>query len=554
MLEALFVAVPVTVTVLALLAFGVALASRPFAVRVGWRYLRSPKRGNVSVITFIAVAGVALGVAALLAVMSITSGFQDEFRTKVLGVNAHVLVLKYGLDFSEYGRVVEQALEMPEVAGAAPFLIQQMMVARGDRISTILVKGVDPEAMPTVLDLPQQIVDGDLEGLRVLGSLPPSRPEDLSRPITASEETDLDRFLLGLQEELGERPGPPAADDDGFIEVDALPETEVVDPEEAGTALAPPTIGDGFVVDDEGLDLPPDELEDQLIAEEQLLFEDEREGSAVVPTGRLPGIVIGAELASNLELSVGDRVSVISPLAGLDSSFFGREPEGPRSFDFRVVGIFQAGFQEYDSRLVYVDLYEAQRFFDHGDSVTGVELRLHDLERSEEIARRLERVLGGGPYHTMDWRELNRNLFTALEIQKVILSLVIATIILVAAFNVIATLIMVVLEKKREIAILKAMGARSGSILLVFMVQGVLIGLVGTLLGLLLGGGVCLYLERFEFPLDPAVYLIDHLPVRTSLLEYVLTVCLALFICMVATVIPSWWAARLLPAEGVRYE
>jgi lipoprotein-releasing system permease protein len=269
----------------------------------------------------------------------------------------------------------------------------------------------------------------------------------------------------------------------------------------------------------------------------------------------LAGIVVGITLAQNLGIRVGDRVKVISPLAGLDTSFFTTsESQTPRSRDFRVTGIFEAGFQEYDTRLVYVDIYEAQAFFDHGDSVTGVEIRLSDIDRAPEISRRLERDLGGGPYHTMDWQELNHNLFTALEIQKVMLSLVIATIIFVAAFNVIATLIMIVLEKKREIAILKAMGARFGGILLIFMVQGLLIGLVGTILGLFLGGGVCWYLERFEFPLDPHVYLIDHLPIRTSLAEFVMTVSIALMICIGATVIPSWWAARLLPADGVRYE
>ncbi|MCA9608236.1 MAG: ABC transporter permease, partial [Myxococcales bacterium] len=187
-------------------------------------------------------------------------------------------------------------------------------------------------------------------------------------------------------------------------------------------------------------------------------------------------------------------------------------------------------------------------------SVTGVEIRLHDLDQAPTVSRRLERVLGGGPYHTMDWQELNHNLFTALEIQKIMLSLVIATIIFVAAFNVVATLIMIVLEKKREIAILKAMGAKSTGVLLIFVVQGLLIGLLGTAIGLVLGGGVCWYLEAYEFPLDPHVYLIDHLPVRTSGAEFVVTVATAIFICIVATIIPSWWAARLLPADGVRHE
>jgi lipoprotein-releasing system permease protein len=179
-------------------------------------------------------------------------------------------------------------------------------------------------------------------------------------------------------------------------------------------------------------------------------------------------------------------------------------------------------------------------------------MSLRDIDKSADVALRLERELGGGPFHTMDWRELNHNLFTALEMQKVMLSLVIATIIFVAAFNVVATLIMIVLEKRREIAILKAMGAKDTAILQVFMVQGAAIGAVGTGLGLLIGGTICGYLNYFRFPLDPKVYLIDHLPIRTSWTEFAWTVLIAIGICITATLIPSLWAARMLPAEGVR--
>ncbi len=202
---------------------------------------------------------------------------------------------------------------------------------------------------------------------------------------------------------------------------------------------------------------------------------------------------------------------------------------------------------------MYADLYEAQRMYGQGDVVTGVEMRLHDLEAAPEMARRLERELGG-PFHTLDWAELNRNLFTALKIQKVTLGLVIATIIFVAAFNVVATLIMVVLEKKREIAILKAMGATDWTILGVFVVQGVVIGVIGTAIGLLLGGALVTYLSVFEFPLDPKVYLIDHLPVVVDGSEFVITALVALAICTLSTIAPSTWAARMLPVDGLRYE
>lgn len=463
----------------------------------------------MSAITFIAVTGVALGVAALLAVMSITSGFQNEFRSKVLGVNAHVLVLKYGLDFREYRDVLAKVGRLPEVSGAAPFEIDEMMLAKGDRLAGVLVKGVDPELMPSVLDLPSQIIAGDLRGLRLPGSRPPV--DDSAAPASAPEvaPAPVDSAL-------------PAIDVPSLAEMQAL-------------------------LDAEGPSLPSDQLEQELFA---------ASGNEAVTTASLPGLVVGATLAENLGLEVGDRVQLVSPLAGLEATFGGpsRRRTSTPSREFRVIAIFEAGFQEYDTRLVYTDLYEAQALANRGDTVTGVEMRLTDLERAPAVASEVERILGTGPYHTLDWQELNHNLFTALEIQKVMLSLVIATIIFVAAFTVIATLIMVVLEKKREIAILKAMGAKDASILVIFMIQGIVVGLVGTFVGLVLGGLICAYLTYLRFPLDPKVYLIDHLPVHTSASEFSATVIIAFLICSTATWIPAFWAARLLPADGVRYE
>ena len=568
-----------------------------YAFQIGMRHLRSKKRSTVSVITFIAVTGVALGVAALLAVLSITTGFQKAFRDKVLGVNAHVLVMKYGVDFDEYRDVIARAEAMPEVAGAGPFLIQEMMLAKGDRLAGVLVKGVDPERMPTVLDLPQQLVDGSLRGLRREGARPPLHPDDIGSstsedwnwldelaeeaapdPSLSGEpnepEVDLDRALEELRNDptadlflpdgglrpalrrtplwgepdagtaaVAARPdGDDADDDDAANEANdsPLPEVAVASPSEVEALL------DGF--DPDTLELPSDDWENTLLAEENALAESEAEA-----TESLPGIVVGHALARTLGLGVGDRVRLVSPLSGLDTSMIAPEARTPRSRELRVIGIFEAGFQEYDSRLVYTDLYEAQHFYGQGDAATGVELRLHDLDRSEEVARRLERELGG-PFHTLDWAELNRNLFTALEIQKITLGFVIATIIFVAAFNVIATLIMIVLEKKREIAILKAMGATDTTVLGIFMLQGSIIGVMGTLVGLLLGGGVVLYLATVRMDLDPKVYLIDHLPVVVSWSEFAVTAAVAFGICTVATVAPSFWAARMLPVEGLRHE
>lgn len=573
-----------------------------YAFQIGFRYLRGSAQGSVSAVTGIAVAGVALGVAALLVVQSITTGFQREFRDKVLGVNAHVLVMKYGVDFDEYPEVIDRARAMPEVAGAGPFLIHEMMLVNGDRISTVLVKGVDPQGVIDVLALPRQLVAGSLQGLRLEGAEPPASNSPFQNGPRTNDWQWLEDMADRGRAELGASDGGVTTDAgvaDGSVGAsgtgrmpsvfDPIDEPlRGIDPErarryiaEGGAALfgadgrpvpavrngaperptqqrrlaAPETPSsredllrpdelEAMAAGEEGLGLPDDASEDRLLG-----------GGGATPAVSdrpVPGMVVGATLARSLGLHVGDRVRLVSPLTGLGVS--ARNDRGaPVSRDYRIIGIFEAGFQEYDSRLCYVDLYEAQHFYGQGDSVTGVEIRLRDLEQARDVAERLERELGG-PFHTLDWQELNRNLFTALEIQKLVLSLVISGIIFVASFMVVVTLIMTVLEKKREIAILKAMGSKDAGILSIFMVQGLLVGLTGTLLGLLVGGGLVLYLDAYPLALDPKVYLIDHLPVVIRPVEFVTTVLTSLFICGTATLIPSLSAARMLPVEGLRYD
>ncbi len=505
-----------------------------YSLQIGLRYLRSKKRATVSMITLISIVGVALGVAALLAVLSITTGFEQSFRDKVLGVNAHVLILKYGREFTDYPEVLESVGEMPEVAGIAPFSINEMMLTKGDRRAVVLVKGVTPEGVRTVLDLPQQIIAGDLKGLRRDGAAPP-------RDARVVPEDDWD-WLRRFKEAESERASgsrfrkPPTVwEKDRAREQARKPVAEVAEPSEVEALLG--TLGE------EELELPDDPAWEAGLSM----------GAGQEPLATLPGVVVGKTLASDLEIEVGDRVRMISPLAALGVTLSGAGATATRSREFRVIGVFEAGFQEYDSGLVYTDLYEAQQLFDEGDNVTGVELRVFDLDESQSLARRIEQNLGGA-FHTLDWSELNRNLFTALEVQKIALTLVIATIIFVAAFNVVATLIMIVLEKKREIAILKAMGATDATVLGVFMVQGVVVGIVGTVIGVLVGGGIVAYLDRVRFPLDPKVYLIDHLPVVLSPSVFVVTIGIALLICTISTIAPSWWAARMLPVDGLRYE
>lgn len=276
----------------------------------------------------------------------------------------------------------------------------------------------------------------------------------------------------------------------------------------------------------------------------------------------MPAIVVGVSLAKTLELAhetrpdgtiewtLGDCLTVTSPTIGF--SFSSGQIKPPVAKRFRVLAIFEAGFDQYDSKLVYTDLYEAQEFYDHGDTVTGVEMKVDDIDRASAISKEVAGLLASGLYHTMDWEELNHGLFTALRIQQWGMSAVLALIIVVAAFTVVATLIMVVLDKQKEISVLKAMGATDSAILRIFVYQGGIIGLLGTSLGLLLGFAVCEGLLVYGFPLDPKVYFISRLPVQVRPLEFVVTGGIALVICLVATIIPSAYAAGLRPADGFR--
>ncbi len=420
-----------------------------YPIFIGSRYLRSKKKRSISAITGIAITGVALGVAALSVVIAISTGFQDEFTRKVLGVNAHVLVMKYGIDFPEYRDVMATVRELPETRGVAPFVIQEMMVSSGEHTAGVLLKGVDPDLLGTVLDLPSHIVEGGIERLRLPGSGPPGKA------------------------------APAPAD------------------------------------------------------------------------GPLPGIVLGRTLAANLDARVGDVVQITTPLIGLDFLGWSPSADTPRTLAFEVVGIFYAGFLEYDTKLVYVDLFQAQRFFDQGDSVTGVEVTVKDIHTAAAVSRRIKNALGNGPYHTVSWELLNEPLFTALETQKIVLTVVLAVIVGVAAFNIIATLVMMVFDKRREIAILKSMGATHGSILKIFVHVGTVVGASGIAIGLAVGLGICLLLDRVGWPLDPKVYLIDHLPVTLHWSNFVITATVAFAICVLATILPSFSASRLHPVDGL---
>jgi lipoprotein-releasing system permease protein len=542
-----------------------------YPLQLSLRYINSRKGAFISVGTAFAIVGVALGVAALATVMSVTGGFQKEFRDKVLGVNAHVLVLKYSTDFREYRDVMEKVSHTPGVIGVGPFIINPMMVSHGDKTATgVLLKGVDPDRMGKVLDLPRHIKMGSLDGMRRPGAAPPPSPGDATPglipvPPASSAAPALPPMPpkpVGSQDSLGD----PGGRNESLLRAlrDAMADDDAREAA-AGAASAraqerkappkpvhkpqperplPPGAPRGSIVPRGGY---ASELPDVDVLPDDVAPDPCASADAVA---RLPGIVIGSTLGKNLGVGLGDCLQVTSPTIGYTFSQGAIRP--PIAKQFRVVAIFEAGFDQYDSKLVYTDLYEAQGFYDQGDTVTGVEMKVSDIDNARAIAIDIDKMLANGLYHTMDWEELNHGLFTALRIQKISMSLILGLIIVVATFTVVATLIMIVLDKKKDVAILKAMGATDGAILRTFLYQGAFIGGSGTIVGLLLGILVCKGLFVYAFPLDPKVYFISHLPVETSPLDFLITGFGAIGICLIFTVFPAVYAAALRPADGLR--
>ena len=263
----------------------------------------------------------------------------------------------------------------------------------------------------------------------------------------------------------------------------------------------------------------------------------------------IPSIIIGGELAKQIGAHPGTVITVISPEGKLTP--LGRTPNTRR---FKVAAIFDSGMYEYDASMVYISLKEAQDFLALRDKVTGLEVRVEDVYKSDKISRKVQKVLGY-PYWTKDWKVMNRSLFSALKLEKLTMFVILTMIVLVGALNIISTLVMVVMEKTRDVAILRAMGASARSIMTIFMFQGLLVGVVGTFAGLASGLGLCQLLAKYKFINLPAdVYYISTLPVQVEVADVSFVAAAAVVISFLATLYPSWYASRLNPVESFRYE
>lgn len=463
-----------------------------------------------SIFTTISTYGVFLGTAALVIVLSVMGGFEADLKKKILGSNAHILVTKEEGAFTEY-RDVEKRLDGLCashglcVTGHTPYLSSEVVVAANSNYGTVVIKGIDPGTVGAVTDLARNLAEGTLADLWPLD--PDGKPQIGKTP--------------GL--EVEDRP-PPKADETPKT----FDEEEVPKDFSQGGAAAAADAGT-----DSGLAPPPSRPRPRPLRPEPRVI-------------ALDGILAGRELAKNLHLYEGEEVEVVSPI-GKDT------PTGqmPRLRPFRVAGIFFTGMYEYDAKFVYVTIPALQQFLSLGDEVTGIEIKVSDSDRTPPVVDAIKEKLGPG-YHVQDWRELNRSLFSALALEQFVMFAILTVIIIVASFSIISNLIMVVVEKAREIATLKSLGASDWAIMRIFVAEGVFIGLLGTLFGLVFGIGACLGLKYFGLPLDSDVYYIDRLPVSMSAWSIGAVALAGILISVVATLYPAYIGARLRPIDGLR--
>lgn len=412
---------------------------------IGFRYLKAKRKQSfISVITIISMSGIAVGVMALIVVLSVMTGFEDEIKKRILGLNSHVLLYEFGSEFENSELIMQTVKENEHVLGASPFIQKEAMLTYEASGQGVVIRAIDVDTVSDVAEIFDKITQGSEEGLRV----------------TFGEET-------------------------------------------------------------------------------------------------LPGILLGLELSRNLGVTIGDRVNIISPGSST------RMVSGiPRMAAFEVSGIFEAGMYEYDSGMAFMSIANAQRFFKLGQTVTGIEIKVDDIYKAREIGTEIRNSLEG-TYYVRIWEDMNRNLFSALKMEKIVMFVILTLIILVAALNIISTLIMVVMEKGKDIAILKSMGATKKSIMKIFMTEGLVIGVAGTFIGLVLGLALAFNIEHVVGfienilgikALDPSVYYISKVPSKVEASFVIIITLVSLTISFLATLYPSYRASKYDPVEGLRYE
>lgn len=519
-----------------------------FEALVAARLLRARKSGFLTVISSLSILAVSFSSCTLTTTLSVMGGFRDDLRQKIVGDSAHVVVDREYGSWEGWDPVLERVRAVPGVVGASPYIEGEVMITSASNLGGVVLRGIDPETIVT--ELPSELRHGRMEYLSHPELLLDLSPEEMSGSVLDRiEPTPVPPRDAGTDAPAAATPdagveiGGREPDHVGLSrEIDSLLDTldRELGPSEVSVPLAEPAP-----------ELPAGEYEraarleelDEFLLPEAPEARHRRERALDL----LPGIIVGAELARSLRLHVGDEVNVVSPNGELG-------PTGPmpRSRPFRVAGIFYSGMFEYDMQLAYTDLATAQRFLGLGGAVTGLQVRVDDWERAEERATAIAAVVGRSELRVRSWQEVNRNLFGALQLEKLAMFIMLLLAILVASFCVVGALMLMVQEKGKEVAILKAMGAEDRQVIRMFLVQGLLIGFVGALSGCGLGYLACFGAEHLGIAMDPEVYYIDRLPVHVEPLDFVAVGVSAVVVCLIATIYPAILGSRLRPLDGIR--
>ena len=600
---------------------------------VGIRYLMAKRdRNMLSVITLISVGGVAVGVMALIVVLSVMGGFEADFREKITGSKAHVVISAKDGYIENYEEIRAIALKTDRVEGANGYVEAEVMLNSPTNLQAAILRGIDYREIVTTTKLGDYIEEGKLEYLEDPDALPSiSMVGSVVQRGTLSIQSDTEDG--GLTDEkvdrleqagaraaiafAGDKHGAWIAKGSQEIElpagVETAPETVVGDANSPQNAEhnADDLTKNGDIYDlpdvdpiapmprrrsaaDVGNNATDGDLSPELLA---AIGEDRWVDSESSPTVRQPAaigdaqagatqydrepnavllpqnkrtrtmkampgldgsdssrrvgaIILGRELKNNLTLYLGGELNIMSP-----SGDIGPAGNLPKSRPFKVVGSYYSGMFEYDAKMAYISLADAQAFLGIGNAVTGIDVKCSRLEDSKRVRDALREKLKDHPnVQVDDWLTLNSSLFGAIMLEKVAMFVILTSIILVASFNILCLLIMMVIEKAREIAIFKAMGARDSSIVRMFVVQGAIIGGLGTAIGLILGLGLCVIIAQLGIKMPGNVHYITQIPVMVNAVEVIVICAASIAISLLATVLPSRMAVKLDPVSGLRCE
>ncbi len=582
---------------------------------VGLRYLMAKRdRNMLSVITLISVGGVAVGVMALIVVLSVMGGFEADFRKKIIGSKAHVVVSAQEGYLENYNEIAERILKVDRVKGVNAYVEAEVMLNSPTNLQVAVIRGVNYKAITTTTELADYMEEGKLSYLDNPDLLPSVTMGGVSirRGSMTIQSDSEDGELTPERLQAHERAGAKAAisftgNKHGHWVAEKIPATknsqiEMID------GIPVPTEPPEIIVEQELLPQKAKKQEvettrpnqpamEDLSEEDRLLLEEIGEDRwvtddaprrpAMLPMGgeekfdrepnaelvgvttqkrtmkampgltsddvgvrRVGGIILGRGLKTNLAMYLGGELNVMSPTGDVG-------PAGglPKSRPFKLVGSYYSGMFDFDAKMGYISMSDAQSLLGIGDRATGIDVLCNTLEDSVAVRDAIAEELKDVPNIKVDdWKALNSSLFDAIMLEKVAMFTILTSIILVASFNILCLLIMMVIEKAREIAILKAMGTSTGSIIRIFVVQGALIGALGTVIGLILGLGVCGLISSLGLKLPGGVYYITVIPVTVVPAEVILICLASMAISLLATVLPSIMAVRLNPCEGLRHE